>query len=384
LAAAYSATQSASVGDEEGRIKAAIQIYFDVKAQSMVSGRALDPSFVIDRSVNDGRDLYSYELGRLQYSLHCWQSYGLVFTSVSFDLTFDNIRVKGSDAEVELRVSQECAYSDTSQIDVLGDEPHTLRLVRQPSGWKVVADRYADEFTSSYPRGTNFGRLIQSYAAAVQQMRAEEERIEEALLQENRLAADMGVLATYIYPNQYEAAWYGLQHSCADPGCTVEYNPAFHNWAPENADCQNFASQYVWKSFGGQDANVPSHASPMVTSGGTAWWCDASTATLTWINCGEFRSMAINNRNAQAVGVWGLSAARSMVVAGDTLVYAYPGYGHVLVVTYAVDSNGINGLEYSEIYICAHTKNRLNHKIALLYPSEASVRYFKIERFRSS
>jgi hypothetical protein len=73
LEAPYRTAQSQADSTDVDRIKVAIQVYFDLKAQSLVRGRALDPGFVIDRSSGAGEDLYNYELGLLQYCLTLWE-----------------------------------------------------------------------------------------------------------------------------------------------------------------------------------------------------------------------------------------------------------------------------------------------------------------------
>jgi hypothetical protein len=69
----YRAGQTAHDTTEEARVRSAVDNYFKLKYESWARKQALDPGFVIERSTLAGRDLYNYELGRLKYTLDCWQ-----------------------------------------------------------------------------------------------------------------------------------------------------------------------------------------------------------------------------------------------------------------------------------------------------------------------
>jgi hypothetical protein len=153
--ALYRAGQSQAGSTDVDRIKAAIQVYFDLKAQSLVRGRALDPGFVIDRSSKTGEDLYNYELGLLQYCLTLWEYDRLAFIRWEYTPTFEAIQVTGETATARILLRGVWGYADTPSLES-GEDEHTLELRKTADGWKLVEDTYSNEITDTYPRGTDF------------------------------------------------------------------------------------------------------------------------------------------------------------------------------------------------------------------------------------
>jgi len=156
LEALYRAAQSQAGSTDADRIKVAIQVYFDLKAQSLVRGRALDPGFVIDRSFGAGEDLYNYELGLLQYCLTLWEYDRLAFSRCEYTPTFEAIQVTGETAIAQILLRGVWGYADTTSSDSFAGEKHALELRKTVDGWKLVEDIYSKEITDTYPRGTDF------------------------------------------------------------------------------------------------------------------------------------------------------------------------------------------------------------------------------------
>ncbi|MCL6451651.1 MAG: hypothetical protein K6T75_10200, partial [Acetobacteraceae bacterium] len=71
--AAYLAAQADPARDEAARVRAAVDAYFTLKLESRVAGDPLDFGFAVDAGSRSGRELYNYEMGRLQYSLLGWE-----------------------------------------------------------------------------------------------------------------------------------------------------------------------------------------------------------------------------------------------------------------------------------------------------------------------
>lgn len=157
----YTATQTSRGVTDKDRIRSAIGAYLTAKARSLVQGKALDLAFVIDRSTPDGRNLYNYELGRLEYTLACWRyaDTPLVLTECIYTPAYYLIDIRGDTATVSLSLSGQFRYADTSHIDQFSGQGHTMVLVRREGQWKLVDDQYEDEFTNLYPRGTDFAAL---------------------------------------------------------------------------------------------------------------------------------------------------------------------------------------------------------------------------------
>lgn len=156
IQAAYEAAQSRTTDPDEIRIKVAIQSYFDLKAQSLVLGKALDLGIVIDRSVEAGENFYRYELGLLEYSLTLWEYDRVAFSACEYEPTYDSVQIDSDTARVSLRLRRLYAYTDTSHVDVLEGEEHIIDLTRTAKGWKLKEDAYGNEMTDVNPRGTDF------------------------------------------------------------------------------------------------------------------------------------------------------------------------------------------------------------------------------------
>lgn len=156
---AYMLAQEDLDDDDAARIKAAIEAYFSIKALSKVAGVAYDLGFVIDRTHPSGLDLYNYELGRMQYSLACWEMLGISYTQCTYEPQYLSISLNGNVATVELWLSGKLSYADLDEVFSFTHEPHTISLVKNGGLWLLVEDVYSDEFTQTFPPGTDFAEL---------------------------------------------------------------------------------------------------------------------------------------------------------------------------------------------------------------------------------
>ncbi len=92
--------------------------------------------------------------------------------------------------------------------------------------------------------------------------------------------------------------------------------------------------------------------------------------------------MVKNNYEYNLVGVQGWDIGLSGLAVGDFAVGTNSdGTLHVMIVTTATDLDG-DGLEYSEVKISAHTKNRNDQWLTGSYPDQAQVSFYRVVRHR--
>jgi hypothetical protein len=121
----------------------------------------------------------------------------------------------------------------------------------------------------------------------------------------------------------------------------------------------NFGSQVVWFGFGGinDSTHINSHALPMVTSGGKAWYPGISTWTsIMSQGINSFLPMIDNNRISNLAGVQGWqNQALGGIEIGDLIEEINPVY-HMMTVAVVKDKhNTPTTTEYDEIHVSAHT-----------------------------
>ncbi len=157
--AEYQAGQAASGVGEESRIRSAIDIHFKLRYQCAVSVRAFDLGFLIESSFASGADLYSYEMGRIEYSVAAWEKSGFSLHGIDYRPEYGPVLIDGSTAVVTLCPK---ALVFSSRDYETGGEVHVVRLVLTQQGWKLTEDNYDDDFRRAYPPGTDFGELIKN------------------------------------------------------------------------------------------------------------------------------------------------------------------------------------------------------------------------------
>ncbi len=123
----------------------------------MVAGEALDFAFLVDQNSVAGRNLYNYEIGRLQYLL-VWRAYhsdGLPspFTRYTYTLDYQAIAIDGERAIVDLVCEFTLWQGEMSSWERC---PHRLTLSLTADGWKLVDDLYSDPFRQGHPIGHDF------------------------------------------------------------------------------------------------------------------------------------------------------------------------------------------------------------------------------------
>lgn len=94
------------------------------------------------------------------------------------------------------------------------------------------------------------------------------------------------------------------------------------------------------------------------------WYCNTSKSSAKWTSASAFKSYIISNEKSSKYGIHGKSyAAPDKTAIGD---YVYMP-GHVMFITKVDDTNGNDATDFSEIYISAHTSNRLDKNLKALY-----------------
>ncbi len=94
------------------------------------------------------------------------------------------------------------------------------------------------------------------------------------------------------------------------------------------------------------------------------WYCNTSKSSAKWTSASAFKSYIISNEKSSKYGIHGKSYAAPDITAIGDYVYMP---GHVMFITKVDDTNGNNATDFSEIYISAHTSNRLDKNLKALY-----------------
>jgi len=157
--AEYLAGQAAGGAGEESRIRSAIDVYFKLRYQCAVSLRAFDLGFLIESGVAPGADLYSYEMGRIEYSVAAWEKIGFSLRDIDYHPEYESVVIDGAAAVATL--CPKALVSSSLDFET-GGEVHVVRLVLTQQGWKLIEDSYDDDFRRAYPPGTDFGGMIKS------------------------------------------------------------------------------------------------------------------------------------------------------------------------------------------------------------------------------
>lgn len=367
-------------GDIE-RIQAAVDSYFTLKYESLIGGKALDLGIVIDSSDSRGRDLYNYEMGRLQYYLAAWDAVRFHPSAYEYLPEYSLLKVQGNVALVEVK-----PYVNVTVWPLpfmAGSETHALTLVRGALGWVITDDRYTDPFSKAHPRGTDFADLICALPAELADC--------DAQTPTKAVEGEVGILSTYRPYDRGNACWYAETYA-------LYYNSPpnspgnFESYVGQGGDCQNFASQAIWYGFGGLNIYTPyisGHSLPMMDDrpGGPEWWqdrynCDAG---YNWINVGYFKTMATDNYSLNRAGVQAylgtLTTSNCDCDYGDWV--AIYDYSHAMIITSLPDADVDIVHDYNEIYICGHTNDQLNLPLVWNCPSPSNARLLKIYRFKN-
>lgn len=339
----------------------AVDCYFKAKYESRVLQKPVDLAFLIDLSSYKGLDLYNYELGLLKYSLDCYRASGTIIESYIYNPVYEMVDIDGSSAEVLVYPRAEITYIDLpDEVFEIGDEIHRLTLVRGAGGWKITSDSYESEAVLEYPPGTDFEALRAELAERLAQY--QEVPPLTAVERVSRVEAD----ADHLVYDRFVASNYAHRFA-------LSYNTHFVSY--QGSDCTNFASQCVWYGFGGIDAPqyIETHQSPMIDDvpGATDWWADSQNSSITWRYLPSFLQMLVDNAEKHTSGVWGMQGWLSTTIWGDLVVWDNPNitgpYDHVYLVCHHEDIDGDGFTTLNELFVCAHTADRLHKRLSELF-----------------
>jgi len=381
--------------DAEG-VRKAVDTYFRMKAHGCVTLCMPDLSLVMEPG-----DSRSYEEGRLSYSIECWRETGVRHESFCYRPQYESIVFAEAGCAVLVRPVIWLRVAHGVGEYAIGTELHRVSLFHTGDGWKVREDQYVDDFTQTYPRGTDFQHLLVDLRSDLASVRERDREIELRLASDPRSDPDwapgnVGVMATYVAYDRIRAAQYGMTYTNNDGSLTstTNYNTLFRAYNP--SDCQNFVCQCIWYGFGGVNdyAHISGHLFPMIGDGpplGTSsWWSDGSSTVYApgqtydwpWVNVGDFFGIAYDQYLNNKIGVQAVQATSGTVYKGDYVATAT--WSHVLIIVNCIDANSNRVYEYSEIWVSAHTANRQNVLLASLYPSPSSVVFVRVVRYRDS
>lgn len=214
----------------------------------------------------------------------------------------------------------------------------------------IEADKYLDNYFET--REKDQGKIML-------ELKARDE--EEALLVHSTEYRTYNREDAVTYALKYTEGYQQVGH---EGNCTCKYNNFdFQNFASSYNDCQNFASQCVWRGFGGVEGTTSSLDFPMLYYGlnGCKWYCSKTKYTYTWSHCTYFRNMVKENTSdTSRYGILGKfyengDPTKSAYMEKGDLVYCKKGHAWVIVKT---------GSSYEDIYVSAHTYNRRNYRLA--------------------
>ena len=363
----------------EDKIKATINTYFTLKYESWKRGEILDFAFLVDLSDPQASEDYAFERGLLYYLITGWKFWNALLISYDYDLTYNRIEIDGDQAIVMVFPLAQIVHKDTpDKVDPHSWTMHNFSLIKKTDRWLIKSIDVKDENHDIYPQGTNFNEFAETFAE-----RQEEFLIEQENGRNERQNEDINFdsISDWVPFNDLACRAYAIQYTSNGGGYDY-YNHLFYHW--ECNDCQNFVSQCLWAGYGGINLEyaIENHLEPMINNSNyiRTWWCDSEGAGYFhswswdpeikkwyWINVSDFTSMLYYNWSEQKPGLRGIKnnviinfGIGDMVKTGDS--------SHMMIICTIRDDNHDYVTQFGEIYICAHTNDRLDYRLYDLNP----------------
>ncbi|MEW5869479.1 MAG: amidase domain-containing protein [Chloroflexota bacterium] len=358
LRAAYQEAQGDPTIPERAKVENAIQTYFQVRYESLRLGQAVDLDFLAGESA-EAQDWLGGARERQAVELALAEAFQLGYQDYHFWLDYESVEIQGTLAQARLYESHAVVFQALApQESRLGRLAHTLRLQRQPEGWKLVGDAYVDELAfvlAGVPAERLLGRIqarrqVNDPALARPGGPAPRQPPGLRLARYDRAAAAA-----------YAEAWGNWN---TDP--ETWRNPAYHD--EPGYDCANFVSQAVYAGAG-----------QVITPPGDyarGWYYDSfsHSGSLPWVRVDAFAAFLRFRRGPGPVG----QAVRSACALqpGDVVqLYGLSGWFHeVIVVARQPGGECASG---GSLLVNAHTTDLQHYPLS--YFSFTALRYLHIQ-----
>jgi hypothetical protein len=232
---------------------------------------------------------------------------------------------------------------------------------------------YTDDFKFAYGSNTDFDALVKDLKTRKDNYDKQVKSDHQALLASGGMTAMAMPVATrpgdathlYTSTERNNAITYAKKWTSEGSGnSTTPYNNAqFKNYSPD--DCQNYVSQAIWYGFAKTKLASPQSSTKDFPMSGT-WWADTSNTATTWNWTGTsyFHDWITSNQSTSNYGIQGSSSTTPTGIQVGDYIYVP---GHVMFVSKVTDSNANGIVEWSEIYVSAHTNNHLDYNLKTLY-----------------
>lgn len=313
---------------------------------------------------------YKYESARINYWLKSNEVMDVDIKHCEINPLIDNFRLNGDKMEVVVVLSTTIDYGDDRSIDTVINI-HTITLIKDQTGFLIKDIDYTDEFKKYYTSYKDIeesdNNLDESYMEQKEKNQTLKKVVEAMEIEREQLISTRSVPGdSYLRMNSTRrniARNYARTWSVNDGTHSgTSYNNSQFKYFSYQNDCQNFVSQCVWYGLGGRASS--SMDKPMYSS----WWANNSNTSSTWYwtKTSYFKNHIISNYNNNGYGLQGYEVSVDQVKVGD---YIYVP-GHVMFITAVNDYNNNGSIEYDEIEITAHTNNRKDKNLHILYSGQ--------------
>ena len=373
-----------SIPDEK-KIASTINSYFNIKYKSWVRLELLEFNFLFDMNDASAREDYAYERGLYHLMLTSWKHYNNALESYKYEPKFYELSVDNNMAHVKVAPEARVKHRDPKIID--SGTPwsaHVFSLVKNNNLWFIRSVTCDDSTHNLHPHGSDFNRIARELIKRATQEEKkqilrmakmkEDPRLKPRVLPKSDLTQSH--VSTKGWHNYVwgDAVEYATTYTSSSEG-TGSYNPLFICFP--TADCANFVSQCVWYACGGINESEPieNHDLPMIDDSvpGKTWWADSTGFGIwngvkaCWTAVYDFLYMIVKNHDNNGIGPQGYRGFLVYSWVGDIISQRMK--PHLMIITTIIDYNG-NGLtNWDEVYISAHTTNRLNKRLSELFPS---------------
>ena len=406
IVASWSNSQE-TAGSDEVKIRATVDAFFQLDYANRTTTTAFTSrSFLMAADTDAARTFARYTDGLLKYKILCWDALdALPIGYEEYRPEYKEVTVDAAGSSASVTVLPICTFRyDCVQVpkEYWGYQTHVLTLHKVDGMWRIESEETLDwPERKEFPLDTDFEKLTRELPTSLAEAKRYEEDLDRQKQQDietmrknndprlyfmsQRDGGDMSSEPVagngeelrsggYVAYNRSRAVLYTRWATGTSPRTgLVGYgnNPLFPYYS--QGDCINFGSQVVWFGFGGinDSAHINSHATPMVTTGGTLWYQGLSTwTTLVSQDPYSFLPMINTNRVSDLVGVQGWRYGSLGGIAPGDLVVRTQSFYHTMPVSAVVDKHGTpSTTELDEIYISSHTDPTYDTRLIDFMPS---------------
>lgn len=322
--------------EDERLIRDTVTYLFQLKADMIENGYSESSFAPFLAPSAERRETTEYFIDSIGTYRQQISSYRMEILWGNLELEFNDITIDGTSATANIYESYSCVFSDSAdQITAMGSDCEvTLN--------KVNGIWYIDSVLTDFARA----RAVLGY-------------VEEEVVQEYpqlSSAAEEAERAGFTHQS------YSSVNSTAYARSYVSSsNGLFPDFTGNGGDCQNFASQAIWRGLGGTNtqAAVTNRWMPMITpatSSTRAWYCNHNNHNASWTGTISFGNY-INGGGAATYGPYGqIISGYASAQAGDILQMDHDRDGtwdHSFVVTLVRGTAGNRAA--SDIQVCEHS-----------------------------